>query len=115
MNKTDQVSGFSKRKKEHRRNKTLGQTLTSDIPQQSGMSIPLEDLLKPNHDTLPSFRTHENSTLTPKPQPPLTSFRQHANEDGSADMRITYTFKQFRKDSVKEHTKAILPTVRKIK
>merc|ERR1712151_474857 len=108
MNKTDQVPGFSKRKKEHRRNKTLGQTLTSDIPQQSRMSIPLEDLLKPNHDSLPS-------TLTPKPQPPLTSLRQHLNEDGSSDMRITYTFKQFRKDSVKEHTKAILPTVRKIK
>ena len=59
----------------------------------SRASVPLTDLLKQTAVSFPA------SSLTPK-----------MGNDG--DMRVTYTFKQFRKDSVKEHTKAILPIVK---
>ena len=72
------------------------------------MSIPLEDILR---------KTNSNGGSVPPAQRhmehPVSSFRTH--DDDKPDLRIKYTFKQFRKDSVKEHTKAILPTVRKIK
>ena len=53
----------------------------------------MSDLLKQTSVSFPA------SSLTPK-------------IGNTGDMRVTYTFKQFRKDSVRDHTKAILPTVK---
>ena len=93
MHKTNQSFG-NKKVERHKRSQTLGETIVSDRHNYtSRASVPLTDLLKQTSVSFPA------SSLTPKP-----------GNDG--DMRVTYTFKQFRKDSVKEHTKAILPIVK---
>ena len=86
------------------RNKTLGHTMTYDMPQ-----LTMKDVLKHTSGSL-------LTTLTPTGLG-VTERHNYQGDGASLDMRprVTYTFKQFRKDSVKDHTKAILPTVRKLK
>ena len=94
MSKTNQT--FANKKAErHKRSMTIGEPSMSDRHnyQSRGGSVPLSDLLKQTAVSFPA------SSLTPK-------------ISNTGDMRVTYTFKQFRKDSIRDHTKAILPTVK---